>query len=97
MEVEFQDSRAALVETDEATKSGYPPEVISAIRQKLVVIRAAPDDRTLRNLRSLQFMKLKRPGSPWSIRLTKQWRLVFTIDTTRSPARISVLGVEERR
>ena len=95
MEVEFQDARVALVETDRAAETRYPIEVINSLRQKLVVIRAAPDERTLRNWRSLHYEKLERPGHQRSIRINKQWRLVFTIDTKSRPNKITVLGVED--
>mgnify|MGYP001560198674 CR=1 FL=1 len=95
MEIEFQDARAALVETDRAAESRYPIEVINSLRQKFVVIRAAPDERTLRNWRSLHYEKLERPGDQRSIRINKQWRLVFTIDTKSRPNKITVLGVED--
>lgn len=95
MEIEFQDARVALVETERAAESRFPIEVINSLRQKFVVIRAAPDDRTLRNWRSLHYEKLERPGDQRSIRINKQWRLVFTIDTKSQPNRITVLGVED--
>ena len=95
MEIDFQDARVALVETDRAADSRYPIEVINSLRQKFVVIRAAPDERTLRNWRSLHYEKLERPGDQRSIRINKQWRLVFTIDTKSRPNKITVLGVED--
>lgn len=95
MEIEFQDARVALVETARAGTSRFPIEVINALRQKLVVIRAAPDERTLRNWKSLHYEKLERPGGQHSIRINKQWRLVFTIDTKSRPNKITVLGVED--
>ena len=96
MEVEFRDKDLALVETDRAAETRLPVAVINSLRDKLVVIRAAPDERTLRNWRSLHYEKLKgeRSGER-SIRINKQWRLVFTIDTSRTPNKITVLGVED--
>lgn len=95
MEIEFADDRVALVETDQAAQSRLPIDVIKGLRQKLVVIRAAPDERTLRNWKSLHYEKLERPGDQRSIRINKQWRLVFTIDTKRRPNKITVIGVED--
>jgi toxin HigB-1 len=95
MEVEFQDEAAALVETERATESRLPIEVINSLRQKLVVIRAAPDERTLRNWKSLHYEKLEGPGDQRSIRINKKWRLVFTIDTKVRPNKITVLGVKD--
>ena len=95
MEIEFQDARVALVETDHAAESRFPIEVINALRKKMSVIRAARDERTLRNWRSLHYEKLERPGDQRSIRINKQWRLVFTIDTKSRPNKITILGVED--
>ena len=95
MEVEFGDESVALVETDRAAETRLPVEVINSLRQKLVVIRAAPDERTLRNWKSLHYEKLERHGDQRSIRINKQWRLVFTIDTKARPNKITVLGVED--
>lgn len=97
MDIEFLDSRLAFVETDDAAaETRLPIEVINALRNKLVVIRAAGDERTLRNWKSLHYEKLQgRPGDQRSIRINKQWRLVFTIDTTKQPNKISILGVED--
>ncbi len=81
MEIDFEDPRLALVETEQVAESRCPVEVINSLRQKLVVIRAAPDERTLRNWKSLHYEKLERPGDQRSIRINKRWRLVFTIDT----------------
>src|ERR1035441_104412 len=77
MEVEFRDKTLALVETDQAAQTRLPFAVINSLRQKLVVIRAAPDDRTLRNWKSLHYEKME--GEERSIRLNDQYRLIFTI------------------
>ena len=96
MEVEYGQKSLALVETDRAADTRLPISVINSLRQKLVVIRAAPDERTLRNWKSLHYEKLgrNREGQR-SIRINKQWRLVFTIDTKCRPNKITILGVED--
>src|SRR5690242_12088708 len=97
MEVEFRDERLALVETDRAAETRLPVAVINSLRQKLVVIRAAPDERTLRNWKSLHYEKLKQigGGEGRSIRINNQWRLVFTIDTSQKPNKMTILSVED--
>ena len=96
MEVEFRDKRLALVETDVAAELRLPISVIKSLRQKLVVIRAAPDDRTLRNWKSLHYEELEgdRAGQR-SIRINKQWRLVFLLDTECKPNKMTILRVED--
>jgi toxin HigB-1 len=96
MEVEFRDKALALIETDRAAETRLPVAVIDSLRDKLVMIRAGRDERTLRGLKSLHYEKLSgdRAGQR-SIRINKQWRMVFTIDTERVPNKITVLAVED--
>lgn len=95
MEIEFRDKGLALVETERAAESRLPIAVINSLRQKLVVIRAAPDERTLRNWKSLHYEKLEGGAGCRSIRLNNQWRLVFLIETECRPNKITILSVED--
>ena len=96
MEVEFQDRNLALIETDRAAETRLPIAVIKSFRRKLVVIRAASDERTLRNWKSLHYEKLEGDRSEQrSIRLNKQWRVIFTLDTEPKPNKITILAVED--
>ena len=94
MDVDFEDDDLALIETDEAVKLKFPIAVINSVRRKLTVIRAAPDERTLRNWRSLHYEKLSgdRVGQR-SIRINKQWRLVFRIDTKCKPSKVTIIEI----
>jgi proteic killer suppression protein len=96
MEVLYEDQKLARIETDEAAETKLPISVIMSCRRKLVVIRAAPDERTLRNWKSLHFEQLKgdRKGQ-MSIRLNDQWRLVFTLDNSVRPPRFIVLEIAD--
>ena len=99
MEVDFRDKRLAKIENGGAadlTGSGVPLEVVERLRSRLQLLRAAPDERTLRNFKSLHYEKLKgdRDGER-SIRLNKKWRLIFRIDDSTNPAKITVLQVED--
>ena len=55
MEVAFDDSRLALVETERAADTELPVSVIRWLRAHLSVVRAAPDERTLKNWRTLGY------------------------------------------
>jgi proteic killer suppression protein len=96
MDIEFRDSRLSLIETERAMETRLPVSVIASCRQKLVILRAAPDERTLRNWKSLHYEKLggDRLGQR-SIRLNKQWRLVFTLNSDLTPPKLTVLSVED--
>ena len=91
MDVEFRDKTLALVETDRAAETRLPISVINSLRQKLVVIRAAPDERTLRNWNSLHYEKMA--GDERSIRINNQFRLIFTLNTRCSPNKMIILRV----
>ncbi len=96
MKVEFADPKLALIETDDAAKTKLPVALINSFRKKSVIIRAAVDERDLRNWKSLHYEKLEGfKDERRSIRLNKQWRVVFTIDTECRPNQITVLSVED--
>jgi proteic killer suppression protein len=96
MEVVFADPVLELIETEEAGQTRLPVAVIKSARRKLTVIRAAPDDRALRNWKSLHYEKLKgdREGQR-SIRLNDQYRLVLTLDEVTTPPTVTVLAIED--
>jgi len=54
-------------------------------------MRAAPDERTLRNWKSLHYEKMG--GDERSIRLNDQYRLIFTLDTECRPNKVTVLRI----
>jgi proteic killer suppression protein len=96
MEIVFADESLALIETDDAGATRFPIAVIRSARKKLVLLRAATDDRTLRNWKSLHYEKLKgdRDGQR-SIRLNNQFRMVFTLDNEADPKKVTILGIED--
>ena len=96
MDVEFEDSRLALIETPRAAETRLPVAVIQSARQKLNVIRAAPDERTLRNWKSLHYEKLKGNRTDQrSVRLNAKWRLVLRLDDTCHPNKVTVISIED--
>jgi len=96
MRVIFRDARLAAIRTTAAERLGLPMTVVKSCRHKLVVLEAAPDERTLRNWKSLHYEKLSgdREGQR-SIRLNNQWRLVFILDGMTTPPTIEVLSIED--
>ena len=91
MDIEFRDEKLELVETDRAAETKLPVSVINSLRKKLQIMRAAPDERTLRNWKSLHYEKMD--GDERSIRLNDQYRLIFTLDTERRPNKVTVLRI----
>lgn len=96
MRVVFRDARLATVRTGTSIQLGLPLAVIKSCQRKLVLLDAAPDERTLRNWKSLHYEKLggDRIGQR-SVRLNDQWRLVFLLDETASPPTIEILAIED--
>lgn len=96
MEIEYADPSLALIETDNAGATQFPVSVIRSVRRKLTVLRAAPDDRTLRNWKSLHYEKLKgdREGQR-SIRINDRYRLVFELDNDTTPQKTRILAIED--
>lgn len=96
MKIVFRDQRLALIRTEQAARTRLPISVIKSCREKLVVLEAAPDERTLRNWKSLKYEKLQgdRKGQR-SIRINDQFRLVFRLDESTNPRTIEVLDVED--
>lgn len=97
MKVEFGDDELAEIETDRAAQATrLPIGVISSCRRKLVFLRNAPDERTLRNWKSLHYEKLDgKRKEQRSIRLNDQWRLVFKLLDKTSPPTIQILSIED--
>ena len=91
MEITYSDKSLALVETERAFETRLPAAVIDSLRNKLRFIKNAPDERSLRNWKSLNYEK--HENGERSIRLNDQYRLMFTIDTQAQPNRITVLRV----
>ena len=89
MDIEFRDKTLLLVETDRAPETRLPIAVIASLRKKLQWLRAAPDERTIRNWKSLHYEKMS--GEERSIRINDQFRLIFSIDTKAN--KITVLRV----
>jgi proteic killer suppression protein len=96
MRVRFDGKRVALVETDQAHKTKLPPVVVLSARRKIRLIRAAKDERDLRGLHSLHFEKLhNEPDGDYSVRVNKQWRIIFLIDDTVEPHEIVITAIKD--
>jgi proteic killer suppression protein len=95
MDIVFADTALALIESDDAGMTRLPVAVIKSARRKLVVLRAAVDDRSLRNWKSLHYEKLKgdREGLR-SIRLNDQFRMVFCLSDV-PPLTVTILSIED--
>ena len=95
MKILFADQQLALIETDQAGCTQLSVGIIKSARRKLVVLRAAIDEQSLRNWKSLHYEKLKgdRDGQR-SIRLNDQYRMIFKHEETQ-PGTLIILSIED--
>ncbi len=96
MDIVFADPILALIETEAAGQTKLPVPVIKSVRRKLTVIRAAPDDRALRNWKSLHYEKLKGDRDGYrSIRVNEKYRIVFSLDEDTKPPTVTIIAIED--
>lgn len=57
MKIVFVEKRLALIRTDRAHELGLPVRVIKGAREKLNFLAEAPDERTIRNWKSLSYKR----------------------------------------
>jgi toxin HigB-1 len=96
MEIRFQDTSLARLETDPRFDGGFPQAVVKAFRKRIQAIRAAPDERLFYQLKSLHFEKLKGDRSEdHSMRLNDQWRLTLRFEVGASGKVVCILAIED--
>ena len=96
MEVRYKDASLDRLETDPAYAGGYDQAIVRAFRLRIQTIRAAPDERTFYELKSLHFEKLKGNRShQHSMRLNSQWRLILEFDGSGSAKVVCIVGIED--
>jgi proteic killer suppression protein len=79
-----------------AHKTKLPAEVIASARRKIKFIREAKDLKDLRNWKSLHFEKLNNnPDGDYSIRVNKQWRILFDVDENCQPNEIKITAIKD--
>jgi proteic killer suppression protein len=95
MRVEFDGDLEDIL-TDKAHKLGLPIAIIQGARRKVLLLEQAPDERTLREWKSLNFKRLSgnREGQR-SIRINDQYRIVFELLEDERPPRIRILEIDD--
>ncbi|TAK30624.1 MAG: plasmid maintenance system killer protein [Chloroflexota bacterium] len=96
MDVRFEDDRFDKLETDLTYTAGFAPAIESAFRKRMQQIRAAVDERDLRNVKSLRFEKLKGTRQhQHSMRLNDQYRLIVELEGRSSCKVVAIIGIED--
>lgn len=94
MDIEFEDPRLALIETEAAADTRLPVAVIQTARQRFSIMRAAPDARTLHNWKSLG-LKPRAGSAEHLVVLSPQWAIAVKIIEKNSIMTVVVTAMEE--
>ena len=94
MKIEFSPKRLALIWTNQAHELGLPAHIIKKCRDQLNVIEAAPDERTLRNWRGLNYKKLEgKLDGIRQVKINDQYRIRFVLDERTDPPTVTVTEI----
>ena|ERR1700690_2579450 len=97
MDVSYADETLCRLETDRQFTGGFSVDLVRLFRKRLWFIRQATDERDLYAMKSLHFEKLQGARSHQrSIRLNKQWRLIFElVGAGPTEKTVRVIGIED--
>lgn len=95
MELEFEDDRISVIETEAAAKSHLPVAIIKLARQRLHMLRAAPDLRTLRNWRSFHLHSVAGSRSNYQTLLSAEWSIAMRIEEKDGGMVATLIGIEK--
>jgi proteic killer suppression protein len=96
VEFNFADPDLERVYYDSNATIGHGPVVDKGFRKVMGIIKAALDERDLRELKGLRYEKLKGARShQHSLRLTDQWRLIIERIEHSSQIILRIISVED--
>lgn len=97
MRLDYADPTHELIETARAAETKLPVAVIETARQRLAIIRAAPDLRTMRNWQSLRLQPVEG-GEPmhFEVLMVPPWRMLLKIMENESVMSVVVTAIEEQ-
>lgn len=96
MDVVFEDSGLADVDSDPSRSAGLGQGVDKKFRQRMQLIRAARDERDFYAMKSLHFEKLEgSKEDDRSMRLNDQWRLIIRFQGEAPNKSVVVVGIKD--
>ena len=96
MDVRFADDDLDRLETDDGFNAGFDAAVVRKYRKTMQLIRAAPDEQTFYQMKSLRYEKLKGKRSHQrSMRLNNQWRLILEIERQKDGKLVVIVSIED--
>ena len=94
MECEFEDSQLERLASDQSFDMGFERGVVKAFRMAIQAIYAATDERLFPARPGWRFEKLKGDlKGRCSIRLNKQWRLLFSLKASENKKVVVVISI----
>lgn len=96
MEIEFADDDLRRLEVDPKFNAGFAEAIVRGFRKAINFIRQCRDERDFRQMRSMNYEKLKgNRKHQHSFRTNDQWRLIFTIRKAQPTNVIVVVAIED--
>ena len=96
MDVRFANNDLDRLETDPDFDAGFDIAIVRRFRRTMQFIRAAPDERTFCQMKSLHYEKLKGKRSHQrSMRLNDQWRLILEIEQQEDGKLVVIVSIED--
>lgn len=96
MRFSFKTRKLLLLYEEEKGASKYDAGALAAFFEVLSMIDSAPDERTLYELKSLHFEKLKgNRKHERSLRLNKQWRLIVEVLKNEEGSYLLIKDIED--
>jgi proteic killer suppression protein len=96
MRVRFADKALEALEIDLQRDGNYAPGIGQVFRKRMQMIRAAPDERVFRNLKSLHYEKLKGDRAHQrSMKLNDKWRLIVEPEEEGAARVIAIVAIED--
>ena len=94
MDIEFADDELDRLETDLRFDAGLPLSAVRGYRKVIGWVRAAQDERDLRQMRSLHFEKLRGDRSnQYSMRVNDQYRLIVEIEKVGGRSKVILVEI----
>lgn len=94
MDIIFEDDSLRKLEEDPAYDAGFDRSIVKSYRMRIQYIRAAENEKAFYSMKSLHYEKLKgNLEGFYSMRLNKQWRLVFKYNKGESGKLVVVVSI----